>query len=330
MSPWLASFTSRMVQWEGAGATIGLIREKEWNTLAPTGIIVRQVCASIVGAVLRRTMMKKRGFTLIELLVVIAIIAILMGILMPALSKVRKQARMIRCQANLRQYAIAGKLYAGDNDNSFPFSFQWLRADRGNSCSWHNAAENLDLRPDLAGDMWTYLKASDIHLCPDFDVLARMTGCPNCAGRDIAVEPQYGYTMNSYLNGDAYGSVPAEYKLKFGKKGFSKETMVRNPSKVFYFSEENSWSIPGLNVAGINDNNLRAWPNGTADSFGTFHKARGGDLNSGVANASFVDGHVETVSAYGDDGPEVGISDLETPHNTFVLSWPGGNPIPNW
>jgi prepilin-type N-terminal cleavage/methylation domain-containing protein/prepilin-type processing-associated H-X9-DG protein len=57
-----------------------------------------------------------RGFTLIELLVVIAIIALLMGILMPALSKAREQGRAAVCLNNLRQIVMAVHLYAEDND----------------------------------------------------------------------------------------------------------------------------------------------------------------------------------------------------------------------
>ncbi len=65
------------------------------------------------------------GFTLIELLVVIAIIALLMAILMPALSYVRKQARSSACQSNLRQLCLAMNLYALDHDDlTMPFSHQ--------------------------------------------------------------------------------------------------------------------------------------------------------------------------------------------------------------
>ena len=60
---------------------------------------------------------KAKAFTLIELLVVIAIIAILMSILMPALSRAREQGKRAACLANLRQLTMAWMAYALDNDD---------------------------------------------------------------------------------------------------------------------------------------------------------------------------------------------------------------------
>ncbi|MHC4706305.1 MAG: type II secretion system protein [Planctomycetota bacterium] len=75
-------------------------------------------------------MMKQKAFTLIELLVVIAIIALLMGILMPVLSRVRKQAWQAVCRSNLRQIGVAASLYAEDNDQTVPRGAIGIGTDR--------------------------------------------------------------------------------------------------------------------------------------------------------------------------------------------------------
>ena len=88
--------------------------------------------------------MKQKHFTLIELLVVIAIIAILAGMLLPALNKARASAQRISCMNIMNQFGRAALLYSSDNGD-------WFHAAEAQSVKWYNAIANYVGKKDNEG-----------------------------------------------------------------------------------------------------------------------------------------------------------------------------------
>jgi prepilin-type N-terminal cleavage/methylation domain-containing protein/prepilin-type processing-associated H-X9-DG protein len=115
-------------------------------------------------------MNRKKGFTLIELLVVSAIIAVLMGILMPALRRVREQARNQACTSHLRSIGLGIVMYLQDNDYKMPDFYTHTGASNGHL--WYTAGGNL-LKPSDEHSYWgvsyvDYVKEPELFGCPTF------------------------------------------------------------------------------------------------------------------------------------------------------------------
>jgi prepilin-type N-terminal cleavage/methylation domain-containing protein len=105
-------------------------------------------------------MKRRNAFTLIELLVVIAIIAILAALLLPALSAAKQRAWTARCTSNLRQIGIGMKMFADDNNESFPES--------GGDIHW-GAIDNSpggSGKPSWMEQIVSYMANTNIYTCP--------------------------------------------------------------------------------------------------------------------------------------------------------------------
>lgn len=218
---------------------------------------------------------RNAGFTLIELLVVIAIIAILAGMLLPALAKAKTKAQGIKCLSSGRQMMLAWKFYLDDSQDRVPQSFgpyEWVHGSLDFSANRSNWDINQDITKSL---LWSYCgNSAAIWKCPADNSTVKVSGASLPRVRSIA--------MNAWFNStdvEGFGSGFKNYKNM-------SELTDPSPSSTWVFLDEREDSINDgefvVGMTGFPDKPLQ-WK--IVDYPASYHNA--------AAGFSFADGHSE-------------------------------------
>jgi prepilin-type N-terminal cleavage/methylation domain-containing protein len=203
---------------------------------------------------MERQKMKKKGFTLVELLVVIAIIAMLLAILMPALSKVRQLAQRIMCSTNLSGIGKAMLTYSTDDKyESFPISGSpsayWDRGSgtKAGICSW-NWIDPKAFPETVASTAYRATVSSCLYLLIKYaDVSSNQFICP---GSDMKKFELKNYNMGSDVFANNTSTDVWDFGSKLGLSGVGGE---KTPGTRGKGHQSYSYELPFV-FNGIKDN----------------------------------------------------------------------------